>query len=319
MYSGQSAIDYLSSEVVNIDPGESSHWQKYHADFKFNGKTFSGLQGFGGSSKKLTGLRFLLTKLLQKKFRRFADSYEKFAIIDRLAREITNKQHREYDLDVLRQALTLSFLDQKVGESINCKSILCVIGDGFASMTTLILANKSAGCIVLINLTKTLLVDLYYLRLWMGADKFENTVDLIVNDEDIDLVLEKRSRLASEGAQQIIAIQASDHQLMKKFPIDMVINIASMQEMNPQTIDSYFDSMRSIAANKKVLFYCCNREEKILPDGTVTRFMDYPWLLSDDILFEDLCPWHQQYYSTRPPFYRPYDGPIIHKLVALSH
>lgn len=218
----------------------------------------------------------------------------------------------------MRQALTISFLDQKVGESLNCKSTLCVIGDGFASMTALLLASKSAGCIVLINLTKTLLVDLWYLKLWMGADKFESTVDLIANDEDVDLVLEKRSRLVSEGTQQIIAIQASDHQLMKRLPIDLVINIASMQEMNPQTIGSYFDHMRNIAANKKLFFYCCNREEKILPDGTVTRIKDYPWILSDDILVEGLCPWHQKYYSTRPPFYRPYDGPIIHKLVALS-
>jgi putative sugar O-methyltransferase len=319
MYSGQFAIDYLSSEAVKSDPSASSHWKKYHAHFQFNGKTFFGLQGFGGSSKKLTGLRFLLTKLLQKKFRRFADSYEKFAFIDRLAREITNKQQREYDLDVLRQALTISFLDQKVGESLNHKSTLCVIGDGFASMAALLLASKSAGCIVLINLTKTLLVDLWYLKLWMGADKFESAVDLIVNDEDIPLVLEKRSRFAGEGTQQIIAIQASDHYLMKKFPIDMVINIASMQEMNPQTIASYFDDMRDIAKNKKLLFYCCNREEKILPDGTVTKFRDYPWHLSDEILFEGLCPWHQQYYSTRPPFFRQYDGPIIHKLVALSH
>jgi len=318
MYSGRSAIDYLSSEVAKSDPGASSHWQKYHADFKFDGKSFSGLKGFGGSSNKPTGFRALLSKLLQKKFRRYGDSSDKFAFIDSLARDITNKQQREYDLDVLRQVLTLSFLDQKVGESIDDKSTLCVIGDGFASMTALLLASKSAGCIVLINLTKTLLVDLWYLKLWMGADKFESTVDLIANDEDVDLVLEKRSRLADEGTQQIIAIQASDHQLMKRLPIDLVINIASMQEMNPQTIGSYFDDMRNIAANKKLFFYCCNREEKILPDGTVTRFREYPWLLDDDVLIEGLCPWHQEYYSTSPPFYRPYDGLHFHKLVALS-
>ncbi len=90
-----------------------------------------------------------------------------------------------------------------------------------------------------------------------------------------------------------------------------------MQEMDPLVIAAYFDDLRAIAAQREVVFYCCNRKEKTLPDGTVTRFSAYPWTPSDQILVDELCPWHQHYYALRPPFYRPYDGPIQHRLVTL--
>ena len=65
-------------------------------------------------------------------------------------------------------------------------------------------------------------------------------------------------------------------------------------------------------------FYCCNREEKRLPDGTITRFADYPWRGSDRVLVDERCPWHQRHYRFRPPFYRPFDGPTRHRLALLA-
>ena len=66
------------------------------------------------------------------------------------------------------------------------------------------------------------------------------------------------------------------------------------------------------------VFYCCNREEKTLPDGTIVKFDNYPWHLSSEIQEDELCPWSQKYYSPRPPFYRNYLGPIRHRLVKFS-
>ena len=86
----------------------------------------------------------------------------------------------------------------------------------------------------------------------------------------------------------MIAIQATHHDLLRKCPIDLAINIASMQEMDPPIIDAYFDDLRAVAEQKKVIFYCCNREEKMLPDGTVTRFLDYKWKASDQIIIGHL-------------------------------
>jgi hypothetical protein len=184
-------------------------------------------------------------------------------------------------------------------------------------MSTLLLASKSASRVVLVNLTKTLLVDLWYLKLWMGSEKFETSVDLIVDEAGLARALESPPSEAG-GRMQVIAIEASNHQLMQSCPIDIVINIASMQEMNPPVVTAYFDDMRAIAHERDVLFYCFNRQEKKLPDGVVTRFSDYPWYADDQILVDGLCPWHQYYYSTRPPFYRPYDGPFMHRLLTLS-
>lgn len=316
IYSGQKAIDYLAVGLGSADPEESSHWRKYHAAFRFSGDGFQGLQGFGGCGNPHKGLRLVIHRLLQRRYRRMGSAFAAFAIIDKLGNEMTAREGRAYDLDVLRQALTLAFLNHTLPNAFSPVATVCVIGDGFASMATLLLASRSAGRIVLVNLTKTLLVDLWYLRLWMGADAFESQVDLVTDAEGLHRAL--ASPIDHVTEQRVVAIQAMHHALLKDCPIDFVFNIASMQEMDPPVIEAYFDDLRAIAAGRAVTFYCCNREEKTLPDGTVTRFAAYPWNEDDRIVVDELCPWHQFYYTLLPPFFRPYDGPIRHRLVTLA-
>lgn len=95
---------------------------------------------------------------------------------------------------------------------------------------------------------------------------------------------------------------------------DVAVNVASMQEMNPEEIARYFAFMRG----RTQYFYCCNRERKVLPDGTVTEFAGYPWRAADGVLLDELCPWHQWFVSSRPPFFRRYDGAIRHRLARLA-
>lgn len=315
MYFGQAAIDYLAAEVVKSDAGASSHWQKFHSDFHFTGNGFQGLQGFGGCDDPYRGLRFGLHRLLQSKFRRIGQRFPRFQEIDGLASDIVSKQHRAYDLDVLRQTCTLAFLGDTIPCALQTKTTARVIGDGFGSMTALLLASRSAGRVILVNLAKTLLVDLWYLKEWMGDKTFASSVELVTSEEGLARAL---APLLPAVSFQVIAIQASNHELLRQCPVDLVMNIASMQEMDPPVIGAYFDDLRAIASHRQLLFYCCNREEKTLPDGTVTRFAAYPWRKGDQILTDELCPWHQKYYSARPPFYRPYDGPIRHRLVRLA-
>jgi hypothetical protein len=89
-----------------------------------------------------------------------------------------------------------------------------------------------------------------------------------------------------------------------------------MQEMDDAVIKNYFRFMRAGIFEKKY-FYCCNRVEKRLPDGNVTRFAEYPWQRDDVVLLDGLCPWYREYPSSIPPFWRPFDGPIRHRLVVL--
>jgi len=115
---------------------------------------------------------------------------------------------------------------------------------------------------------------------------------------------------------RFIAVRASDCELLKRTRAKLAVNIASMQEMNSSVIAEYFRVLRSTPG--PLAFYCCNREEKMLPDGTIIRFKDYPWNADDIIADDELCPWNQHYYSVRPPFIFPLDGPVRHRLVTLA-
>lgn len=277
MYSGQATIDYLATEVSKDDSSASSYWRKYHSAFRFTGDGFEGLQAFGRSEKPYRGLRLQLHRLLQRRFRRMGAEFPQFKAIDSLADEITTRQGRAYDADVLRHSLTLAFLKNHAPNALSSQATACVIGDGFALMTALLLASGSASRVVLINLTKTLLVDLWYLKLWMQDEAFECSVDLVTDEDGLARAFAKPATNEAGMGGRVIAIQASGHQLLRRCPVDLALNIASMQEMDLRSLHAYFDSMRAIASQRKLVFYCCNREEKTLPDSTVLRFAAYPW------------------------------------------
>ena len=313
IYKGVAGIDYLSTQLLEGDPGESSHWRKYHSSFKFSGENFSGLQGFGGNGERW---RTPFHRVLQYPFRKMGEKFSQFKSIDKTAFLITGSQRRAYDIDVLRQTLTVTFLRETIPKVLNPSSMGCVIGDGFASTTSILIGTRSAECVVMVNLTKTLLVDLWFLKEWMGGTKFDSQVRLVTDENSLLEVLAEQA--SNTSSVKVIAIQAKDHHLIKKCPINYTINTASMQEMDPQIIEEYFNDLRTAVANNEMYFYCANREEKPLPDGTVTRFSEYPWLIEDEVKIDELCPWHQFYYAFMPPFYRPYDGAIRHRLVKLA-
>jgi len=310
---GTKGIDYLANQAILDDPGASSHWKYYHSNFQFTNGEFKGLQGFGGNELPFVGFKKLFHLYLQKPYRDMAVNFASFDKIDKSAQILTRKTNRAYDLDVLRQSITLSFLKNHL-PNLDGNSTVCVIGDGFASMTSLLLANKFAKRVVLINLTKTLLVDLYYLRLWLEETIFDKVVSLYSSENSgYDIPSQD-----NENEIEIIAIQAKDFRLLESIKIDLFINIASMQEMSHDYISNYFLEIRKAAVNNPTYFYCCNREEKTLPDGTISRFLDYPWKFSDVLIVDELCPWHQKYYELSMPFYKSYDGLVRHRLAKIS-
>lgn len=112
-------------------------------------------------------------------------------------------------------------------------------------------------------------------------------------------------------------------------PIDCAVNIASMQEMTHESIARYFAFLRR-RSGVESLFYCVNRAEKALPDGTVVRFADYPWSTRDEILLDGPCPYYTHYLSpyttargprvlgVRVPFIDHFDGVHLHRLARLT-
>ena len=99
----------------------------------------------------------------------------------------------------------------------------------------------------------------------------------------------------------------------------MFVNSASMQEINPEIIEKYFEYMRK-SSSSTPYFYCCNRIKKSLPDGTVVEFFNFPWRDEDDILIDELCPWYQKgpVPGILPPYWMPFDGPIQHRFLKLA-
>ena len=310
-------FQYLENEIKLVDPESSSHWNYYHTDFGFKENKFTGLVGFGENKKPYEGLFKLIHFLLQYPFRKIGKKYSKFNELYQLAKKIRRKQNSAFDLDILRQVISLSFFYEKLSEKVEFKNNLtCIIGDGFGSLTTLMLESNFSKKIILINLSKTLLVDLWYIKLCVGDGKFNESVCLINN---LDKISEDEKKCLFESDKiKIIAIEAKNHEFIKDFKVDFFINIASMQEMNNSSIRNYFNDIRKSLKKENVFFYCCNRLIKRLPDGTITKFFEYPWKNDDELLIDELCPWHRYNYQKYPPFYKKYDGPVQHRLVRLK-
>ena len=309
IYYGDDAITYISKKAQEQDPKSSSHWDMYHSNFSFDEESFSGIEGFSSNEKQYIGLRKIAHHLLQIPFRKMGEKFPDFDANDKVAKDVLSRNNKGYSMDVLRQVISLACLKDK--GVLREGGVSCVIGDGFATMTSLLL-KSSKQKIVLVNLVKTLLMDLWQLKLLLGT-KFNTDVAVVENESDMVEILSITGKRPF-----VIAVEAENHQLIQECPIDLVINIASMQEMDPEVVDEYFTDISIAAKNHNSFFYCCNRENKTLPDGTVVNFEDYPWHLSSKVLDDGLCPWHQKYYSIWPPFYHDYDGGHQHRLVEFS-
>ncbi|NQU34613.1 MAG: putative sugar O-methyltransferase [Bacteroidetes bacterium] len=195
---------------------------------------------------------------------------------------------------------TLDNIDKSIGKKI---SSICIIGDGYGFFSSLIKLTSPNIKVISVNLGRTLFFDVFYSEKCLPDI---HPLLLKINSENIQLSTSK-----------LVFIEAENYSLLENLEVDLFINIASMQEMNPDVIDKYFKYMRSSKKSARY-FYCCNRLEKVLPDGTITKFINYPWRDCDDVLIDELCPWYQKYISTRPPFFRLYDSPIQHRFVKLS-
>ncbi len=293
----------------------SSHWREIGGhDVKYNANEFvlSGT-GFGDFIKKniINWLlyfpeKFLLKNLLKK--------YLSNRLIAEKAVNIAKKQGRLLDFDCVKQILALDLILKKINlrsagrgdmKKNNEVNTCVVIGDGYGFMTCLIKEVLKDCKIININLGKTLLFDVYY------VEKNSKNISVALFEQEND------ARLVNNSDADIVFIAAENYEVLKNIDANIYINIASMQEMDINIINKYFELMRENKGNRPYL-YCCNREQKKLPDGQLINYADYGWKSEDEILTDELCPWYQFFPSKLPPFWRPFDGPIRHRLVRLA-
>lgn len=301
------AIDHLATMLGEVDETYSSLWREQVADIRFENGELTSLTGFGSWEPRHSRLKGIVHHLLQEPYRRHGRGLPLFPLDERAGAEIAAAQNRNYNLDILRQVVTLAFLRQHVPEAVaGNEGFTVVIGDGFGTFSSLMLKRAPQARVVMINLPQVLLADVLYLRRCCP----DVHVALVENEAQLQAAM-------ADPSLRAIALCARHYDLLRAIPMGLAVNIVSMQEMDLPIIGGYFEAMRH-SARPWPAFYCCNREEKALPNGTVTRFRDYPWQPDDRILVNELCAWNQDYYSTRPPFYRPYDGPIRHRLLRLA-
>lgn len=301
LYRNEEAFAYLRKHIHAPETGRSAHWDLMLTNYACDGEEFHGLDGFGCHQVRSV-LGSAAHYIMQIPYRLMARAYPRFTEIHRIGRSIAASQNRLFDLDMLRQVLTLAFLDHLVDLKA-LPGVPLVIGDGFGVITTLMLSLLPGRHVMLVNLTPVLLVDLTYIR-----KRFPHVeIILVENRYQMEAAL-------NQSKETVIALRADFQDLIRHAPISVAVNISSMHEMQPSVVERYFSNLRYTNC-EQTYFYCCNRIRKKLPDGTVTEFTKYPWHDKDDIIVDELCPWHQKYYIF--PRYLKYDGPIQHRFVRL--
>lgn len=293
-------IEKYFKESKPVSIATSSHWEKYSKYQKINNEVNYSkvedikLSGFGfGNFKDKGVLNFFINLPTQIHLKtKIFPKCDKQTL--ELARKNAKKSKQLFSHDLARMVLTLDLLEKFISD-FNEKRVV-IIGDGYGRLGTLIKAKFPQSKIIYVNLGRTLLFDLVY-----SKKTFPKSVVHLVDSKpdfaaDFNFIeAERVSELEIKG--------------------DLFINIASMQEMNYSQIQQYFEIIKNQESG--TFFYCCNRESKKLPDGSVIEFKNYPWGDLKELL-KEYCPWHQEFPMNRPPFKGKFDGPTLHTLVKVD-
>jgi hypothetical protein len=128
----ESAFEELANRIGRDDRESSSHWRQMHEQFRYEDGRLVAAQGFGAWIPPYRGLRRLVHHLLLSRYRRYGERIHAFPRIDQLAAEVTARQNRAYNLDVIRQALTCSFLINTVPQRIDGPDPILIVGMAMA-------------------------------------------------------------------------------------------------------------------------------------------------------------------------------------------
>ena len=249
------------STSSNFSDVTSSHWRDFgekttvthgREDFEINA------YGISGFSKK-TLLRNLKNIPVSYLLSKMLNEYNANEETVNCAKAITEKLNILFNFDHAKHVLIFDLLDSH--GFFNTENLICIIGDGHGFFGTLIKAMRPNVKILFVNLGRNLMIDAVCFSMF-----FPDVNPLLLSELEDHKVIPSHS---------IMFLEAEKYGILEDLPIGLFINIASMQEMDLSVINKYFKIMRT--STVEPYFYCCNREEKKLPDGSVIRFMDFPW------------------------------------------
>ena len=218
--------------------------------------------------------------------------------------------------DLFRQVHALATINQHFRSLPDEKFIAVVIGDGFGFLAALIKSVYPSASMILVDIGRTLFFQCLYLQLL-----YPSSLHAVVG-------YERRSQARPLTA-DFLYCPTEDLEEVSNHRFRLAINVCSMQEMNKAEIERHFRFLR-LNAEEGALFYCCNRESKVLPDGEKVEFAGYPWLPTDRHLVDGLPSVYRFWFSSRRSpngprvcglrvlFVGGPDGPVRHRLSLLS-
>lgn len=296
------------SQSLSVNNSYSSYWRKWIDNFNFMnpaenlkkiyGDYFTPVRWKSSNFlfRQLVSLELLATNLLSSP-RYFLRSLSRRSFW-RL-RSVCSKQGRHMNFANIIALSAFEFICQRINPK---EATICIIGDGASNFVSLSFAEATKfRKIISINLSEVHLVETELL-LKGGIDELQLAV--VDSEESAHQFAQSRVKVA--------IVSADDAKYLSSLNIDVFVNMSSMQEMTKTAIADYFRLIKS--ANG--YFYCCNREEKKLPDGTVIRFSEYPWD-NAKFLMNEVCPWMLRTINTTRPFIRRQE-PHRHALVKYS-
>ena len=270
----------------------SSYWQKWINNFDFVNSADNIQQIYGDYFtpvrwrsrnfllRKLVGLELMLTNVLSSP-KAFLGSLLRPSYW-RLRRVCLDQgRHMNFANIIALTAFNLICSQIKPKQAT-----ICVIGDGASNFVAMSLMEPTKfRKIVSINLSEIQLVETEML---LKAGISESQMVIVDSEQSALHFFQSDAKVA--------IVSADDASSLKNCNIDVFVNMSSMQEMTKEAIFEYFELIKKSSG----YFYCCNRDEKKLPDGSVMRFSEYPW--SDaKFLLDEICPWMKKTINlTRP-------------------
>jgi putative sugar O-methyltransferase len=303
MITNDAAIQYLFERENDDEDSRSIYWEYHVREFSIDlDGVIHGNSTLGSAPKTRSFLRRFMHRLMQAPVRKLGRHFKHATTCEKMGRAIASRQDRLFNGDFLRHSLTLAMILEHV-DIKNSSNTNLVIGDGFGTMTSLLLEAAPERKVLHCNLTKPLCLDLFYTR-----NAFPDVSIAVVRNK------EELMEALSDDTVRVIGVQADNAPLLANAPIGLAVNIVSMQEMDLAIVSRYFDILRSNPATETA-FYCCNRRFKI------SNFEEYPWHDEDKIIETGVCAWSQLYYDLRPPFWHQRDNDkkvIWHRLAFLG-
>ena len=224
--------------------------------------------------------------------------------------------HHYLSYDLFRQVAALATINQHFHPHADEKFTVLVMGEGFGFLTALIKSVYPSSSLILVDIGPTLFFQCLYLQVL-----YPSSVHAVAGFE----------RKSQDGplTADFLYCPTEDLEEVSSHRFRLAINVCSMQEMTKAEIERHFLFLRSHAEDG-ALFYCCNRESKVLPDGEKVEFAGYPWLPTDRHLVDGLPSVYRFWFSSRRSpngprvcglrvlFVGGPDGPVRHRLSLLS-